>query len=91
MTDVASVWSTEYTEETLKLSVSLRSLSQCLRSCLSAVVLVVTTHVCLETDVCLEIYRGLCPKTQVSWREFILSWVSVCVSRDQVHTIQLPG
>lgn len=53
--------------------------------------LVVTTCVCLETDVCLEIYRGLCPKTQVSWHGFILSWVSVCVSRGQVHTIQLLG
>lgn len=28
VTDVASVWRTEYTEETLKLSVSLMSLSQ---------------------------------------------------------------
>lgn len=42
VTDVVSVWRTEHTEESLKQSVSLDVLdavSQCMKTCLSAVVL----------------------------------------------------
>lgn len=70
LTDAANVWTTECAEEAVNLPVSLNRGPWGVSPIFCTTLWSSTSYLCLETDVCSEIYRGSDPKTQVRFLLF---------------------